>query len=322
MSNFIGGGLSAIVFTSTRQSAGGFTFFGVRRIPKFANIISSLKTDSLTHLLTGNDSSNNAIVMNYRFYAPDSVRWITNLGPGLIYNADTTNTAIYLISHKPGLAMVLTKLDKNNGVVVWQKEFTAPPGSYYIPVDLACHNSKNRFTVGGFINDTSNSYAYSSYFIITLDSAGALIKNETKKGPSLGLSRVNTVQVLPSGLTMTGGAVTSAFGTAGFYSSTDTTASVITGMPNIRRDDFYLTVFPNPSTSDVILQFNSPVLQKQVNISLLNAAGQTIKTYQLSNITPGQHNQPLLIQSSPGLYFIELRGTGNLRSVKPLVIIR
>lgn len=320
MGLFLGAGVLSIA--ATRQSSIGYRVHSIRRIPKFALITSSVKADSLSYVLTGIDSSNNALAMYYQYNNADSVRWFTSLGQGIIYNADTTAAAIYTVAQKADLSLLITKQEKANGTINWQRQFTAAPGSYYIPIDLASNNSKNRFTVGGLILDTTIKPGYSSYFVITFDSAGAIIKNEIRPGYALGNTRINSIEVLNGGLTMAGGALTTSFGLAGFYNSTDTAASIITGVNTVVRDDFFLNIFPNPASNNVVVQFSNPVFQKQVSISILNAAGQVLKTYQLSNISPGQHQQPLLLQASPGLYFIELKGTGKLRSVKPLLIIR
>jgi Secretion system C-terminal sorting domain len=313
-----------LIRTLSKQTASGYTGFLPKRLPKVPFITSSIKVDSLSFLITGTDSSGNAIAVYYRYMNSDSLLWATQLGLGVMFNADTSASSVYTLSQKNNLALSVGRLNKNTGAIQWQKDITAPAGSVYFPVNIQYNSYKNRVMVAGFIKDTTKALPDNRYFYITFDTSGNTIRSLEKSGDMQGDTRINDIDVLQNGLTVIGGSImTELYGKAGFYNSTDTAASIITGIRFVNGlDDFSAIVYPNPSKTEVLVQFIVRSFCKKLNFTLLNTEGKIVSIYSLKNVYAGTHTQRVLLNFQPGVYYLKLDDNESKVSVRPILILR
>jgi len=110
---------------SAQSAAGGYPTFYIRGLPKFGVIISVIKVDSLSFLIMGKDSSANALALYFRYGNTDSVKWFTTLGPGVVYNADTSTSSTYVLHQRSNFSWAIYRQNKATGLLQWQKDLAA-----------------------------------------------------------------------------------------------------------------------------------------------------------------------------------------------------
>jgi hypothetical protein len=252
--------------SATQSTAGGYNYFGFRPIRDFNKVSSVIKLDSASFFITG--VSESGTIIGARFNRKLTNPWVwSRISPhaGNMLNADTSASSIYCVSEKIGKKLYLSKINKLSSVQAWDFERSAEPNKSINPVDFKYNNISQSFTVGGYIVDSSSSYSRNSYFYITLDSLGNILRDITRVGVGLGETRINTLEVLQNGSNAYGGSLaTSSSGTVGFYGF-DCGNTVMPSI-NISASSTSICIgSPVTFTATTNHAGNSPTYQWQVN---------------------------------------------------------
>lgn len=94
-------------------------------------------------------------------------------------------------------------------------------------------------------------------------------------------------------------------------------ASPATGISNNFADDTYLTISPNPTTGNFLLQSNLPGLQPEVNIIITDVMGKQI-SFSMEN--RGAITEVFITEPRSGIYFVRYTSTTGLTLIKKLVV--
>lgn len=222
--------LSSRGWLQSNTQTTSYAFHGQRIVRSFARIYSSLKLDAESFFVMGRDSSGQLSAARYNHRLSNPLVWSYNSGVnGTMYNADSSAQFLYTVGMSiPAKKMLINKIDKTTGTASWNFERSPQPKTAILPADLKYDMLSRQFTAGGYITDSSRRGIGESYFYITLDSSGTVLKDIVRQGFGLGETRINAVNTLPNGGAMYGGSMSiSALGTVGFYNSDCRISSLI-----------------------------------------------------------------------------------------------
>lgn len=196
--------------------------FGFRPVSFFSRIYSSLKLDSVSFFVMGRDSSGQIRGARYNHRLANPLVWsYMPAVNGTLFNADSSSQFLYTIAAgAPTKKLIINKIERSTGAAVWESGRTPIAKTNILPVDFKYNNINRRFTIGGYIIDSTRSGLGSAYFYIVLDSTGTIINDLVRPGFGLGETRINAINVLQNGTNIYGGSHNrSDYGTVGFYNS-------------------------------------------------------------------------------------------------------
>jgi hypothetical protein len=78
-------------------------------------------------------------------------------------------------------------------------------------------------------------------------------------------------------------------------------------------------VYPNPASDYIMFNFNTATTVKDLNIKLLNTAGNVIMSQQVQ-VSDNSYRLDFSQKPKPGCYFIQLRGSGINQTSKVVII--
>lgn len=214
------GNRSSALFCSTVPdlTSNVYTGFSRKNVSGFKTIFSSIPVNKTSQVIFGTDSSDRMFAARYDFKLPDPIIWKHAQTPGTIISGDTSSSHIYSIAKSSDNKLVLSKIDLQTGLLLWNFEKPVPPGTSIVPLDFTFDQINQQFVVGGYLIDSSFENRISSYFFITLDTAGHIINEASRAGEIVGFTQINTIHTLQQGSHFYGGTLaTKRWGTAGFY---------------------------------------------------------------------------------------------------------
>jgi hypothetical protein len=92
---------------------------------------------------------------------------------------------------------------------------------------------------------------------------------------------------------------------------------VITGMQEVSSGN-QISIFPNPSQGNFIIELDDEKFTGEISISIVNAVGQTIEVRQLS-IQSAEKEEFQFNDVANGIYFIEIK-SGDTRATEKILI--
>lgn len=284
--------------SATQGASGLYQSFGSKPIQDFSRVYSTIKLDSVSMFIMGKSETGTPYCARYNHRLAIPLVWSQlSTSGGAMFSADTSKSSIYTVSEKTSGILSLLKLGKGAGNTVWNFERTPLNIGSYNSLDLKYNKIKESFTSAGYFADSSVTGTGSSYFYIGLDSSGNVIKDILKPGFGITESRVNSVDILPSGTNIYGGSFgTGEWGTVGFYNADCTAANVVP----IVTISTPVTTFCNTGTAitftaTAINTGLSPLYQWQVNGVNAGTNSTTFTTTTLNN-----NDQVKLILTSNG----------------------
>jgi hypothetical protein len=262
------GGLARAWLFSATQSAIGFNFYGFRPLRHFDKVYSSLAIAPATFLVMGRDSSGQTRTSRYDYRLANPLVW--TYAPGIngnMYNADTSATALYVVSkHFTGNKLAVTKLNRQTGIAAWTVEKTPGTGKGYMPTDFTYEPINRQIIVGGWLSDSAVANIKSSYFYLVLDSNGNIIKDIIRDGQGASGTKINTTWAMQNGTLAYGGALsTSEWGMAGFYNSECIGNNVVPAVSITASNTTACASTPITFTANTINGGATPSYQWQVN---------------------------------------------------------
>lgn len=253
---------------SNTQFPAGYTYFGFRPLRYFAKIYSALKLDSVSFVIMGRDSSGQIRASRYNHRLANPLVWTFVPGiTGTMYNADSSATALYAVSKNiTGNKLTISKFFRSTGAPGWSFERTPAANGLILPADLKFNPINKYFIVGGYTTDSTIAGIRSSYFYLTFDSSGTIIKDVLRTGYGVNETKINVVNVLQNGTHIYGGSLSTAeWGTAGFYNSDCFVTNLIPAVTISTPSTSVCTGAPVTFTAVAIHGGNNPVYQWQVN---------------------------------------------------------
>ncbi len=284
--------------SATQAASGSYTGYPGKAIDGFSRVLSTIKLDSISLFIMGKSEAGTIMGARYNHRLATPLVWSQlSVFGGAMFSADTSKSSIYTVSEKTGGILSLLKLGKAAGNIVWNFDRTPLTIGSYNNLDLKYNKIKESFTSAGYFADSSVTGSGSGYYYISLDSSGNVIKDILKPGFGITESRVNSVDILPSGTNIYGGSLgTAEWGTVGFYNS-DCAAANVVPVVTISTP---ATTFCNIGTAitftaTAINTGLSPVYQWQVNGVNAGTNSATFTTTTLNN-----NDQVKLILTSNG----------------------
>jgi hypothetical protein len=210
-------------FCSTVQAAYpiGYKGFYTKKLRSFYMIFSSIKADSVSHIIFGRDSSGQMLTACYNFNKPDAFVWNNAQSAGSYYAGDTSDTHIYSVGKQQGTnKLIISKMAKANGTSTWNFDRGPQQLTTIIPLDFRFNRVSKEFILGGFIQDSSFGQIKNSYFYFTLDSNGSIIKDVIRTGELFSHTKIRVINNLQDGPHFYGGQLsTIGYSVAGFYNA-------------------------------------------------------------------------------------------------------
>jgi len=226
----------------------GYTSFYTKRVRHFNTIYSSITVDSTSHIIFGTDSSGQTLAARYDFHKQDPLIWEHVQAAGSIITADTSSTHLYSVGRlQANNAYVISKINRSTGALQWNFQKTFPSQTRLELTDFRYDQVNQQFTVGGYWLDSSFGEIKSSYYYLTLDDNGAIVKEVVRTGDLFGQTQINTINTLQHGSHFYGGRLnTVQWGVAGFYNA-DCTGNIFT--PSVSVNTLSNTVCPGATVT-------------------------------------------------------------------------
>ena len=223
--------------------------------------------------------------------------------------------------------------DSNSATLIGNYYNMVPPAGIYVAINARSFltNSSNVKFVLETVNDypSGDDLAFNSYnnlFSSISSLTSGTISWQLNDTNKTAITNTNIPTFInlgswqqPSGLTINasnGIGDTSIFIRA-IITLVDTCASTM-GVSEINNDNFQLSIYPNPATDQISIEFNL-IESKNTSVEIKNVLGQAIKTISNKTFTKGRNKIEIDVSAfSSGLYFIQLKN-GNKVSNKKMI---
>jgi len=295
--------------SATQAANASYPGYGGKPIAGFSRVYSTIKVDSVSQFIMGKSETGTPFGARYNHRLATPLVWSQLSGfTGSMFNADTSVSSIYTMGTK-GTGLYLSKLSKSAGSVIWNFERAPLNTGSYNSLDLKYNRIKESFTATGFLADSSVTGTSRSYFYITLDSSGTITKDILRPGFGITESRVNSVDVLPNGINIYGGAIgTGEWGTVGFYNSDCAVANVVPAVSILTPSTSFCGAgTPVTFTATALNTGLNPVYQWQVNGVNAGTNSTSFTTTILNN-----NDQVKLVLTSNGSCLLTNTATSNI----------
>ncbi|OJW31895.1 MAG: hypothetical protein BGO54_15800 [Sphingobacteriales bacterium 46-32] len=208
-------------FCSTSPNNIQYPGFYTKRVRNFKTIFSSLKTDSLSLLVLGSDSSGQRLIAKYDFRKEMPLIWNQPGSAGKILAADQGPHFIYTMGlNDEHNAIEISKRQISTGMSEWEVTHDANPKTHIETIDYRYDPVNRLFSYAGILIDSSLTPVNEGYFYRTLDSTGQIQTYLTQPGELPRYTKIKVVQTLPNGTHFYGGQLNKyETGITGFYNS-------------------------------------------------------------------------------------------------------
>ena len=298
--------------SATQAANGTYPYYGSKPISDFSRVYSTIKVDSVSLFIMGKSETGTPFGARYNHRLATPLMW-TQLSSftGSMFNADTSASSIYTMGIK-GTSLYLSKISKSAGSIMWNIERAPLNTGLYNPLDLKYNRIKRTFTATGYLADSTVTGNSRSYFYLTLDSSGNVIKDILRTGFGITESRVNSVDVLPNGVNIYGGAVgTAELGTVGFYNSDCSVSNVVPAVTiSTPSTSFCGQGTPVTFTATALNTGLNPFYQWQINGANAGTNSTTFTTTNLNN-----NDQVKLVLTSNGSCLLTNTATSNIITI-------
>ena len=231
-----------------------YTGFYLKGVNGFKSIFSSIPVGPTSQVIFGTDSSDHMFAARYDFKRPNPFVWKHAQTSGTILTGDTSTTHLYMLGRSTDNKLVISKIDRASGILSWSVEKSLLSRTAIAPIDYTFDQINKHFVIGGYLIDSALAEPARSYFYISLDSNGNILKELNRKGEIVGLDQINSVRTLQSGSHFYGGMTgTAKWGSVGFY-NVDCTGNIF--VPAVEIKAAMSTICPG---SEVVFVANPSV---------------------------------------------------------------
>ena len=163
--------------------------------------------DSTSFLILSTIPSGQDEIIRYGSRSRSIIWKKTEAGNFKLDIANSVNNNVYVVG-RAGNNLLVRRLDKVTGALIWEKQLAPGPGSYsYIPVDVKYNWQKKYFIVSGYVLDISMNTPRQLAFYTIYDTSGVIIKNFLQAGDFIKQNNLKTIAISPFGQTLIGGAL-------------------------------------------------------------------------------------------------------------------